>query len=283
MNECLNCNKKVKNKYCNVSCQNIHQNSIKNDKKYGKYQEFNVKCESCNKSISTIERNNLFPQKEKYYCDRKCANKRVDNKSDTKNLKCERCNFTKQINKRSCQKVCNECKLELNPKRKLREIKISICKSCKKEISDKKERTFCSRSCGTIYKNIHLKIGTLGGLRSVQSQSQIRRSKNEIAFADLCISKFKNVKINDPMFNGWDADVIIEDLKIAVLWNGAWHYKQISRSQSLEQIQNRDKIKINEILNHGYKPYVIKDMGKHNIEKVNQEFNIFLEWINENS
>ena len=45
----------------------------------------------------------------------------------------------------------------------------------------------------------------------------------------------------------WDADIIIHDYKIAILWNGAWHYKQISKNSSLIQIQNRDVIKINEI------------------------------------
>ena len=36
----------------------------------------------------------------------------------------------------------------------------------------------------------------------------------------------KNVKHNEAIFNGWDADVIIEDIKLAVLWNGKWHYEK---------------------------------------------------------
>lgn len=84
------------------------------------------------------------------------------------------------------------------------------------------------------------------------------------------------------MFNGWDADIIIEDLKIAVMWNGPWHYKQIgkpSKYRSLEQTQNRDKIKLKEIKNCGYFPYVIKDMGKYNKSFVEEEFKIFLAYL----
>ncbi len=29
---------------------------------------------------------------------------------------------------------------------------------------------------------------------------------------------------------------------MAVLWNGQWHYKQIMKSQSLKQVQARDKM-----------------------------------------
>lgn len=92
----------------------------------------------------------------------------------------------------------------------------------------------------------------------------------------MCESYFKNVKNNQPIFNGWDADIIIEDLKIAVLWNGIWHYKQISKKQSLEQVQSRDKIKLKEIETCGYKAYIIKDMGKYNPIFVKDEFDKFL-------
>jgi hypothetical protein len=60
------------------------------------------------------------------------------------------------------------------------------------------------------------------------------------------------------------------------LWNGIWHYKQISKTQSLIQVQSRDKIKTSIIERMGYIPYVIKDMGKHNKKFVEQEFEIFL-------
>lgn len=74
--------------------------------------------------------------------------------------------------------------------------------------------------------------------------------------------------------NGYQIYKISE--KIAILWNGIWHYKQISKSQSLLQVQTRDKIKIDIIEKAGYIPYIIKDMGKYNKNFVEQEFEIFM-------
>lgn len=99
----------------------------------------------------------------------------------------------------------------------------------------------------------------------------------------LCEEYFNNVKHNECIFNGWDADIIIEDIKFAVLWNGPWHYKQITKSHSVKQIQNRDKIKINEIKECGWTPYIIKDMGKANKKFVKEKFDEFLKYLKENT
>ena len=124
---------------------------------------------------------------------------------------------------------------------------------------------------------------SLGGRHSVEIQGDTRRSKNEIKFCKLCEEYFNNVKHNECIFNGWDADVIIEDIKFAVLWNGPWHYKQITKSHSVKQIQNRDKIKIKEIKESGWTPYIIKDMGKANKDFVKEKFDEFLKYLKENT
>ena len=82
------------------------------------------------------------------------------------------------------------------------------------------------------------------GRKSAEIQKETRRSKNEIYFFELCKTHFNNVLHNERIFNGWDADVIIEDFKIAILWNGPWHYRKIKSNHSVKQVQNRDKIKI---------------------------------------
>ena len=61
------------------------------------------------------------------------------------------------------------------------------------------------------------------------------------------------------MFNGWDADIIIPALKLAILWNGIWHYAKVKRNHSILQVQTRDKIKLNEIIKCGYNFIVVKD------------------------
>ena len=122
-----------------------------------------------------------------------------------------------------------------------------------------------------------------GGCKGIQHQGDLRRSKNEIEFCKLCEEYFNNVKHNESIFNGWDADIIIEDIKFAVLWNGPWHYKQITKSHSVKQTQNRDKIKIKEIKESGWTPYIIKDMGKANKDFVKEKFDEFLKYLKENS
>jgi len=262
MNSCLNCNKPVENKYCNVSCQNQHQGSIRANKRYGEIKTFEVKCR-CGKEFEVQEREKLFPKKEHYNCSRSCANKRTHSE-ETK------------------EKIKNSLKKTLRPLKKKRII--IKCKQCEKEIVQRrKTHLFCSRSCTTTWKNLNTDVARKAGLASVKSQSEIRRSKNEIYFANLCKEKFNKVLTNKPLFNGWDADVIIEDFKIAVLWNGKWHYEKITEAHSVKQVQNRDKIKTKEIIKKGYVPYVIKDLGKANNKKVKKEFEVFIDYLKQNN
>lgn len=146
-----------------------------------------------------------------------------------------------------------------------------ICVVCGKEYLKNKIKYLSDESRKRISEN---------GRKSVEKQGDARRSKNEIAFCKLCENYFSNVESNKCMFNGWDADVIIHDYKIAVLWNGAWHYKEISKKTSLTQIQNRDSIKIQEIRNYNYIPYIIKDMGRYSEQKVLDEFEKLKIFIN---
>lgn len=117
------------------------------------------------------------------------------------------------------------------------------------------------------------------GKSSVVSQAENRRSKNEIHFADLCKENFANVETNKPIFNGWDADVILPNEKIAVLWNGKWHYEKITKKHSVNQVQNRDKIKLGEIVKARYTPYVIRDDGREDKLFVEMEFKKFQEFL----
>lgn len=158
---------------------------------------------------------------------------------------------------------------------------------CGKIFINDNKSNICSEECRTYYKN-HLreylsKESLLklseAGKKSANIQREIRRSKNEMLFCKLCEEHFNNVEHNINIFNGWDADVIIHDIKYAVLWNGKWHYEKIASNQSIKQIQNRDNIKINEIIKFGYTPYIIKDMGKYNENFVKEKFQEFLKFI----
>jgi hypothetical protein len=95
-NKCLHCGKKVKNKYCNVSCQNRHQKKGVKIKKESiekrtqtelkKWKEFKVTCHTCNTPFTVKEYDVKKPKKEKYFCCRSCSNVRVWTEENRKKL-----------------------------------------------------------------------------------------------------------------------------------------------------------------------------------------------------
>lgn len=101
-----------------------------------------------------------------------------------------------------------------------------VCKVCDTSFTrgwNKRHQQTCSRGCASTLRN---NAGTArkAGLASAAKQASTRRSKNEMLFAALCAERF-DIITNKPMFDGWDADVIIPSLKIAVLWNGQANFK----------------------------------------------------------
>lgn len=184
------------------------------------------KNKDCNKLLSYKQRNSK-------YCSHSCA------VSVTNKLRAPKSEETKQkiaianigiIRKKVC--------------------KISFCVICNTLIKESKLKT-CSKTC---YSQLMSKLArnnpNLG----------VARSKNEIKLYELCLSHFKNVGHNENIFNGWDADILIHDIKTAVLWNGPWHYQEMpGLIHSLKQVQNRDFIKQKEIINAGWKCFVFED------------------------
>jgi hypothetical protein len=238
-------------KILNVSKRTL----LKFRKLYGLSQDremknFNSECPTCGQNIEYVS------TKEKIvHCSRNCANKRNHNQS------------TKD-------KISNTLKSKIIKEKK-------YCINCESDITMKPKKTkFCCRSCASKF-NSNSERGKYHIKKLVEKsvKTQSRRSKNEILFFEYCRIRFESVENNLPIFNGWDADIVIHDHKIAVMWNGIWHYKKIRKNHSVLQVQNRDKIKIQEILKFGYTPYVIKDMGKFSKNKVQSEFEKLLEYL----
>lgn len=202
----------------------------------------------------------------------KCKKDSCTNLAITGNQFCSRSCSTSYTNSKRIlsditkNKISNSRKGQI-PSTKLEKVE-RICQECKINYLTKPylKLKFCSNSC----KNIH--SGRIRG----KSSKQGKRSKNEISFANLCKDYFDEVLLNEPIFNGWDADIILPKNKIAILWNGKWHYEKITKSHSLEQVQNRDKLKIFEIQRAGYFAYIIKDMGRENSQFVQKEFEKFI-------
>jgi len=259
-------------KYCSKECR------------YGaKKTSVLVTCANCGKEVLVL--------------------KSVYDKSVTKNFFCcHSCsaafnNKKRKLSEETKEKIKNSInahyillgkKREHKPKSKSSsQRKEMVCKVCGKTYilgTDGTTRNTCSPECKEYLKKHRKEFLSeeliekmrAGGKKSAAAQGDKRRSKNEQYFYHLCKEHFNKVKHNEPMFNGWDADIIIEDIKVAVLWNGKWHYEQITEKHSPKQVQNRDNIKISEIRKCGYKPYIIKDMGKYDPKFVEEEFNKFI-------
>ena len=244
-------------KFCSKQCNDTYVSNLQN-----------VTCANC--GIIVTKKQSELKNVKNSFCSMSCAgtfNGKLKKSSDESNIKRSK-----------------SLKLFHNGKREIDKIK--TCKECKKNYNSRiKKAQFCSKNCASKFnvKNNPFfndkDLQRLIGLKSVSAQSKNRRSKNEIYFGELCKQKFEDVVFNDPMFNGWDADVIIKELKLAILWNGKWHYEKITKKHSVEQVQNRDRIKQEEIIKAGYRFYVIKDMGKADNQFVKKKFEEMLAFL----
>ena len=243
------------NIFCSKECRLAGTNA---------YRHILRKCKECGKDFYPHDRTSKF-------CSRSCAAK-FNNKNRVVGSECRE-KISKSLKLWNDNKKASRGN-EINQSKELK----LICQACGKEfLSNNKYKKYCSLDCRRQALSVG---GRIGGLRSVKSQAENRRSKNEIMFAEMCKEVYPDTICNISMFNGWDADVIIPSIRLAVLWNGKWHYEKIKNNHSVEQVQNRDKIKISEIEKAGYRYYIIKDMGKYNKHFVIEQFEKFKLFIN---
>jgi len=217
--------------------------------KINKAQEIN--CKQCNKVF--IKLFNQINKSKNHFCSRSC---------------CARYN-----NSIRSEETNNKIRLTLQ--------KNHNCVICKTIINGGRRKT-CSRQCMKQLSIINGKIsGKKGGKASAASQQ--RRSKNEIACAELCIQYFgkEDICCNEQIFkdkngNMWDCDIYIKSLKIAILWDGYYyHYgTNVSNKQKV-----RDALKRKIIVDNGCEYYTIIDKGKFNKDFVEMQFNLFLHYL----
>lgn len=251
-------------------------------------REYTFLCKECGKEYNIILSDKQYNQhKYSNFCSISCARKNAAKcaSNELKEAKCIDCGKTIYIKNKASDKICrcDECK----DKYDYNKISTKQCIVCGK-LFKRRNAKCCCKECSEIYlsnRKKYLSDKTLErfreiGKKSASKQSEIRRSKNEMEFCTICENYFTNVEHNKPIFNGWDADVIIHDIKYAILWNGKCHYEPIFGNKNFNKVQNRDKIKLDEIKKFGYNVYIIKDLGAENTLFVQQEFKKFLEYIN---
>jgi hypothetical protein len=212
-----------------------------------KYQLSPTKCATCNSELPYSKRNNKF-------CNSSCSaissNKFRNLESrNTQSITllntyrnmdaigkftpvyrcvCHQCRttfFSPSITKKYCGTVCRKIKRQFDATQRSNEVKQKM------------------------------KIGALNGVAK-----RVLRSKDEVKLFELCYNYFENVTHNIQIINGWDADIILNNEKIAILWNGPWHYKQMPhKNHSLSQVQTRDKIKLKTLTHAGWKVLIFED------------------------
>lgn len=261
-------------KYCGkeFNRKSSLSNHIKSCNKQIVKNEYKFICKKCNKEYSLFLTENDF-NKENYtkYCSLQCRNShKITDKTKTKISK----SLLKYNDENPREYTKYTCKICGKQYKYIRAYSTKICCSpeCSKYLQDNK-KDFLSQET--------LEKLSEAGKKGCNNSFNLKRSKAEIYFYELCKKHFNNVLSNERMFNGWDADIILPDYKIAILYNGKWHYEEISKQVSLIQIQNRDKIKESEIRKCGYIPYIIKDLNKFNKLFVEEQFNLFMEYIKE--
>lgn len=275
MEKCKNCGKEIKEgrKFCSPSCSSTFNN--KQRAAGNRIIKVKKHCEKCGNEFEVeriLDKNGKerIPKKERSFCSRSCANGHKHTKEWNNKI-----SQSLKGKKKPSKTENHKDKKRINKEKKGKKKK-TFCKVCKKEINLKNKHSLC----GNCWRKSDLFLqqcksaGTIGGRKSASKQN--KRSKNEIYFYELCTNYFNNVKHNESIFNGWDADIIIEDNETAILWNGKWHYEKITEAHSLKQVQNRDKIKLKEIRKCGWKAYIIKDLGKYNKKFVEKKFNEFI-------
>lgn len=193
-------------------------------------------CKQCKTVLS-------FENKNKNFCSQSCC-------TTNTNLNRVYSDETKsRISKTLQTKLFNKC-VELNLKC---DLTINTCIVCDKVFLSKNIKKCCSHEC--LRKQNILQCAING---KISSSKRVKRSNNEIELFNLLSQKYECLN-NKPMFNGWDADIIIPELKLTIHWNGPWHYRKITFKHSVLQVQNREFLKLNEIKKLGYNYIIVKD------------------------
>lgn len=108
------------------------------EEKYSHYKNFNVKCHICGKDIIVYEDERSFPNREKYFCSRSCANKR---------------NHSIETRKKISEGIKRYC--GSNEKEQ-------FCEYCGKKLVHNTRSKFCDANCRTLWrksKNNSIDVG----------------------------------------------------------------------------------------------------------------------------
>lgn len=155
-------------------------------------------------------------------------------------VKCKTCNiiFKKIRHKDSIDHFCtSKC---YNNYRNDKQSVVRPCCWCNKEVKrelsevkkSKSGNIFCGSSCAASFNNT--------------KKRKSKRSKMEIMLFNMLKTEFPKLQIlpNDKeLLEGYEVDIALPEINLAIEWNGIVHYEPIYGSKKLENIQQRDSEK----------------------------------------
>ena len=185
-------------------------------------------------------------------------------------IKCDQCGqeFHKKPShvKRNKNNFCSKyCLSVFNTKDRI----IQKCSNCSKELhiepryieKSKTGNFFCDKSCAATFNN--------------KLKRKSRRSKIETKLYNLLVEKFPSLNIlsNDKtMLDGYEVDIAIPELQLAIEWNGIVHFKPIYGQNKLDKVQYNDAQKLKIASNKDINLIVIPDLVS-NDKILKQAFN----------
>lgn len=196
--------------------------------------------------------------------------------------KCMNCGFIISYENKE-KKFCNHsCSASFNnklrpkkliPIKKIKKGKVDwCCPVCYKELlitySNSLKRKFCSGTCRNKVNNQLINGG---------------RSKAEKLLEITLLKEFPNCEIlfnNRCILSGnKELDVYIPSLKLAIEWNGIYHYKNFRGEEFLKKTQTQDLKKQQECKKLDIELYVVKDL-KSNDKFIKEEVDKIVNYIN---
>ena len=118
------------------------------NKKLGEIKDFKVVCETCGNEFIVQEREKQFPKKEKYFCSRSCANKRIHSNETKAKIQKGLWDFNKDVKglnsgPRYCV-ICGNIINSRNPK----------CKTCSSECHAELIKLNCKKKTAKLIENV---------------------------------------------------------------------------------------------------------------------------------
>lgn len=229
-----------------------------------KYNENPKKCKNCNEILDYDNKNNEF-------CNHSCSASFNNKKRKGKKHKLSDegyKNILKSNKKRIGNKLSDEHKKKIGDKLKKPKIDFS-CPVCNKKLKilQSEKRKYCSGTCRNKINN-----NLINGCRS-KAEIYLENKLKE-TFPDLNIV-FNSRNI---LKNNRELDVYIPSIKLAIEWNGIYHYKDIRTKEFLVNTKEKDLDKIKQCEEFGIELYVVKDLTSHN-KFIKEEVNKIIDYI----